>query len=42
MDYLRYLLRVVGFAIGILIGVLAGSVLTIGADASEAITAQLN
>lgn len=35
MDYLRYLLRAVGFAIGILIGVLAGSLLAIGSDSND-------
>jgi uncharacterized protein YacL len=35
MNHLRYILRAVGFAIGILIGVVAGSLLSIGADTNE-------
>jgi uncharacterized protein YacL len=35
MNHLRYVLRAVGFAIGILIGVVAGSLLTIGSDAND-------
>ena len=35
MNHLRYLLRAVGFALGILIGVVAGSLLTIGSDTTE-------
>ena len=35
MNNLRYLLRAVGFAVGILIGVVAGSLLTIGSDAND-------
>ena len=35
MDQLRMILRVVGFAIGILLGVVAGSILTIGSDTND-------
>jgi uncharacterized protein YacL len=35
MNQLRYLLRAIGFAMGILIGVLAGSLLAIGSDPND-------